>query len=150
MNSLALSDYLNPGAYQKAGCRDHLLYILKNGADYMMKTTFLDSNGDVGAVCYMVSDEGDHSYWGAPEMQNGDRPTYWLTPSSNNSAIVLEMASALAGTAVAFKDSDSAYAAKCTKYAKACISSAHSIPATICRVWVPCIRPIRSIRTSRQ
>jgi hypothetical protein len=119
MNSLALSDYLNPGAYQKAGCRDHLLYILKNGADYMMKTTFLDNSGDVGAVCYMVSNEGDHSYWGSPEKQNGDRPTYWLTPSSNNSAVVLEMASALAGTAVAFKDSDATYAAKCTKYAKA-------------------------------
>ena len=119
MNSLALSDYLNPGAYEKAGCRDHLLYILKNGADYMMKTTFLDNSGDVGAVCYMVSNEGDHSYWGSPEKQNGDRPTYWLTPSSNNSAVVLEMASALAGTAVAFKDSDATYAAKCTKYAKA-------------------------------
>ena len=119
MNSLALSDYLNPGAYEKAGCRDHLLYILKNGADYMMKTTFLDNSGDVGAVCYMVSNEGDHSYWGAPENQSGERPTYWLTPSSNNSAISLEMAAALAGTAVAFKNTDADYAAKCTKYAKA-------------------------------
>ena len=119
MNSLALSDYLNPGAYEKAGCRDHLLYILRNGADYLMKTTFLDNSGDVGAVCYMVSNEGDHSYWGSPENQNGDRPTYWLTTSSNNSAIVLEMASALAGTAVAFKDTDASYAAQCTKYAKA-------------------------------
>ena len=119
MNSLALSDYLNPGAYEKAGCRDHLLYILKNGADYLMKTTFLDNSGEVGAVCYMVSNEGDHSYWGSPENQNGDRPTYWLTSSSNNSAVVLEMASALAGTAVAFKNTDAAYAAQCTKYAKA-------------------------------
>ena len=119
MNSLALSDYLNPGAYDKAGCRDHLLYILRNGADYLMKTTFLDNSGEVGAVCYMVSDVGDHSYWGSPENQTGERPTYWLTTSSNNSAVVLEMASALAGTAYAFKDSDSAYAAKCTKYAKA-------------------------------
>ncbi|MCR5142829.1 MAG: glycoside hydrolase family 9 protein [Ruminococcus sp.] len=119
MNSLALSDYLNPGAYEKAGCRDHLLYILRNGADYMMKTTFLDNSGEVGAVCYMVSNEGDHSYWGAPENQTGERPTYWLTPSSNNSAIALEMASALAGTAVAFKDTDASYAAECTKYAKA-------------------------------
>ena len=119
MNSLALSDYLNPGAYAKAGCRDHLLYILRNGADYLMKTTFLDNSGEVGAVCFMVSDVGDHSYWGAPENQTGNRPTYWLTANSNNSAVTLEMASALAGTAVAFKDSDPTYAAKCTKYAKA-------------------------------
>ncbi len=119
MNSLALSDYINPGAYEKAGCRDHLLYILRNGADYLMKTTFLNNSGEVGAVCYMVSDVGDHSYWGSPEKQTGERPTYWLTPSSNNSAVVLEMASALAGTAVAFKDTDAAYSAKCVKYAKA-------------------------------
>ena len=36
LNSLALSDYLNPGVYEKAGCRDHLIYELKWGADYLI------------------------------------------------------------------------------------------------------------------
>ena len=36
ISSLALSEYLNPGIYEKAGCKDHLIYELKWGADYLM------------------------------------------------------------------------------------------------------------------
>ena len=39
INSLALSDYLNPEVYEKAGCKDHLIYELKWGADYLMGTS---------------------------------------------------------------------------------------------------------------
>jgi hypothetical protein len=120
MNSLALSEYLNPGVYEKAGCKDHLIYELKWGADYLMKTTFLDSSGNVAAIAHVVANGGeDHAIWSAPEAQTYARPIYWLTANKNNSPVCCEMAAGLAGTAYVVKDSDPEYADKCIKYAKA-------------------------------
>lgn len=118
-SSLGLSSYLNPGVYEKAGCEEHLKEILRNTADYMMKTTFLDGSGNVAAICATVSDQSDHSYWTAPETQTYSRPTYWLTASNNNSVISATMSSAFSSAAYVFKDSDPAYSAECLKYAKA-------------------------------
>jgi len=118
-SSLALSYYMNPGAYAKADCEDHLQEILKNTCDYFKKTTFLDDSGKVFAVCATVSDQSDHGIWTSPEGQTIDRPTYWLTASRNNSVTTATMASAFAGSAYVFKDSDPAYSAECLEYAKA-------------------------------
>lgn len=119
-SSLALSEYLNEGIYEKAGCRDHLEYELRWAADYLMKTTFLDSSGNVAAIAHVVADGNvDHSFWTAPETQTYERPIYWLTAGKNNSAVCGEMAAGLAGAAYILKDSDSEYAGKCIEYAKA-------------------------------
>lgn len=121
-SSLALSEYLNEGIYAKAGCRDHLEYEMRWAADYLMKTTFLDSSGNVAAIAHVVAEGGtDHSFWTAPETQTYDRPVYWLTAGSNNSAVCGEMAAGLAGAAYILKDSDPDYAEKCLKYAKALV-----------------------------
>jgi len=123
MSSLAMSEYLNPGVYEACGCKDHLIYVLKRGCDYLMKTTFLDSSGNVAAIAHVVADGGtDHSYWTAPEEQTFARPAYWLTSSANNSPVCGEMAAALAGTAYVVKDTDPTYAAECLKYAKALVT----------------------------
>lgn len=119
-SSLSMSYYLNPGAYEKANCENHLKEILKNTCDYLMKTTYLNDSGEVYAVCATVSNQTDHNVtWEEPEKQTYDRPTYWLTASRNNSVITATMSSALAGTAYVFKDSDPAYSAECLKYSKA-------------------------------
>ena len=118
-SSLAMSYYLNPGAYKKADCEGHLCDILKKIADYMMKTTFLDGSGNVAAICYNVSDESDHSHWTSPEVQDHDRKTYWMSSGNNNTSICGEMASALAGASYVLKRADKDYAEKCLKYAKA-------------------------------
>lgn len=123
INSLALSDYLNPDVYEKAGCKDHLIYELKWGADYLMKTTFLDGSGNVAAVAHVVANGGeDHAIWSSPEVQTYKRPIYWLTAGKNNSAVCCEMAAGLAGTAYVLKDTEPGYAEKCIKYAKALLA----------------------------
>ncbi len=118
-SSLAMSEYLFPGIYEKAGCRDHLEYELRRAADYFMKVTALDSSDKVLTMCSVVSDVSDHSYWQSPEIQTYNRPTYWLTSGQNNSAVCGDAAAALGGAAYIFKDSDPTYSAKCLKYAKA-------------------------------
>lgn len=121
-SSLAMSEYLNEGIYKKAGCRDHLEYEMRWAADYLMKTTFLDSSGNVAAIAHVVANgDVDHSIWTAPEVQTYDRPIYWLTAGKNNSAVCGEMAAGLAGAAYILKDNDPTYAEKCLTYAKALV-----------------------------
>ncbi len=121
-SSLAMAEYLNPGVFEKAGCKDHLVAILKRNADYLMSTTTM--NGDsVEQIAHVVADGNmDHSYWTSPEEQTYSRTTYYLTAGNNNSAVCGEMAAALAGTAYVVKDSDPAYAEQCLKYAKALVA----------------------------
>ncbi len=119
-SSLALSEYLNPGVYEKAGAKAHLLKIVKRNADYLMKTTFLDGNGDVAAVCHVVGNGNtDHNIWSSPESQTYERTTYWLNAERNNTAVCCEMAAAIASAGWLYKDTDAEYTAKCVKYAKA-------------------------------
>ena len=120
MSALALSEYLNPGVYQKAGARGHLEYVLRRGADFMMKSTFLDSSGTVAAVAGTIADGNvDHGDFLPPEKQTYQRDVFWLTAGKNNSAVCCAMAAGIAGTAYITKDTDAAYSAKCVKYAKA-------------------------------
>ena len=122
LSSLGISEYLNEGIYAKAGARDHLEYEMRWGADYLMKTTFLDDSGKVVAVAGTVADGNvDHGIWTAPEVQTYERPIYWLTASKNNSAVCGEMACGLLASAYVLQKSDPDYSAKCIKYAKALI-----------------------------
>lgn len=128
-SSLAMSYYMNPGAYEKANCEGHFREVLKKTCDYLMKTTYLDNSGNVYAVCATVANSADHDVtWEPPENQTYDRPTYWLTASYNNSVTTATMASALAGTAYVFKDVDAEYSAKCMKYSKALYDFAKKYP----------------------
>ena len=127
MSSLALSEYLNEGVYAKAGCRDHLEYVLRRGADFMMKSTFMDGSGSVVAVAGTIGDGNvDHGEFAPPEDQTYQRDVFWLTAGNNNSAVCCAMAAGIAGTAYITQKSDPAYSAKCVKYAKALIDFATS------------------------
>ncbi|MBP5608528.1 MAG: glycoside hydrolase family 9 protein, partial [Lachnospiraceae bacterium] len=119
-SSLALSDYLHPEVYKKAGAKEHLLKIVRRNADYLMKTTFLDTDGEVAAICHVVANGNvDHNDWSSPEKQTYERTTYWLSAEYNNSAVCGEMAAALAGCAWMYKSTDPQYYAECIRYAKA-------------------------------
>lgn len=118
--SLAWSYFTYPEAYKETGCEAHLMDILKESCDYLMKVTYLDSNNDVIAFCYQVASEGeDHGSWTPPETQTMTRTTYWADASHPSADASGEMAAALASSSLAFKDKDPEYAAKCLKYANA-------------------------------
>ncbi|MBQ8296318.1 MAG: glycoside hydrolase family 9 protein [Ruminococcus sp.] len=130
--SLNWSYYDYPEAYKETGTEGHLFYILRETADYLMKTTYRDSSGSVVAICQTVSNDSDHSYWTAPETQTYNRPTYWLSSSASNPVICYQMVAALASTAVTFKSTDSAYAAECMDYAAAIYAFAQKYSGSEC------------------
>jgi len=119
-SSLGWAYYAYPEAFKDTGTEGHLFYVLRETADYLMKSTFLNNNGEVAAICHTVADGNvDHGIWTAPETQTYERATYWLTSEANNNRIAYQMAAALASVAATFKNSDPTYAAECLKYADA-------------------------------
>ncbi|MFQ9093109.1 MAG: glycoside hydrolase family 9 protein [Ruminococcus sp.] len=104
-------------AYEKTGQNDHIETILRYFNDYLMKCTFLDSNGDVIAHCYQVGDgDIDHAYWNAPELDEMDRPAYFLTADKPQTDYVASAAASLAINYLNFKDTDPEYAQKSLDY----------------------------------
>lgn len=119
-SSLGWAYYAYPEAFKDTGTEGHLFYVLRETADYLMKSTFLNDSGEVAAICHTVADGNvDHNIWTAPETQTYERATYWLTSEANNNRIAYQMAAALASVAATFKATDPTYAAECLKYADA-------------------------------
>ncbi len=119
-SSLGWAYYAYPEAFKDTGTEGHLFYVLRETADYLMKSTFLNDSGEVAAICHTVADGNvDHNIWTAPETQTYERATYWLTSEANNNRIAYQMAAALASVAATFKATDPTYAAECIKYADA-------------------------------
>ncbi|WP_414705275.1 glycoside hydrolase family 9 protein [Pseudobacteroides sp.] len=101
--------------FDATGNTEKMLSQLKYFTDYFLRchpnpTTFYYQFGD-GII--------DHQYWGAPELQVGDRPTlYVANPSNPATDVVGEAVAALALMYLNYKSTDSAYADKCLKAAK--------------------------------
>lgn len=107
-------------SYVKLGQDKHIETILRYFNDYLMKCTFLDSNGDVIAHCYQVGDgDEDHKYWNAPEIDEMNRPAFFLTAEKPQTDYVASAAASLAVNYLNFKDTDPEYANKSLEYAKA-------------------------------
>ncbi|HOV27462.1 MAG TPA: glycoside hydrolase family 9 protein [Pseudobacteroides sp.] len=112
---LGWSIYEFRDVFDATGNTDKMLSQLKYFTDYFLKchpdpTTFYYQLGD-GII--------DHQYWGAPELQTGDRPTLFVAnPSNPATDVVGETVAALALMYLNYKSIDSIYADKCLKAAK--------------------------------
>lgn len=114
-------------AYQKTGQDDHIETILRYFNDYLMKCTFRDANGNVIAHCYQVGDgDIDHAYWNAPEIDDMERPAFFLTEEKPQTDYVASAAASLAINYLNFKDTDPEYAEKSLDYAKALFTFAQT------------------------
>jgi hypothetical protein len=114
-STLAWAYYEFEDVFISKGQDEYMLNILKHFCDYFIKcfpnkTTFYYQCGD-GDV--------DHQYWGPPELQTNDRPTYYAaTPSNPGSDVAGDAAAALALMYLNYKGRDPEYANKCLTYAK--------------------------------
>jgi len=116
-------------SYVSLGLQDHIETILRYFNDYLMKCTFLDSNGQVIAHCYQVGDgDIDHSFWNAPEIDDMSRPAFFLTKDKPQTDYVVSAAASLAINYLNFKDTDPEYAKKSLDYAKALFDFAKTNP----------------------
>eukprot|EP00884_Botryococcus_braunii_P009674 jgi/Botrbrau1/18708/Bobra.0386s0034.1 len=111
---LAQSVIENQAGYSSAGQNAAAMDTLRWIADYFMKAHYEDQKftGQVG-------DPGqDHAFWGRPEDMKMDRPSWDITPDKPGSDLIGQVVGALAATAIVFKQTDPAYAAKLEQHAR--------------------------------
>jgi endoglucanase len=110
-------------AFTQSGQLAHMQKILKRFSDYFLKSTFLDSSGNVIAFAYQVGNGAvDHPYWGPSELQSSTlypRPAFFATATMPGSDVAAETSAALAIEYFNTLSTDPTYAAKCLQYAKA-------------------------------
>ncbi|ADG73058.1 glycoside hydrolase family 9 [Cellulomonas flavigena DSM 20109] len=121
--TLAWGLYEFPDAYEKAGAAEAIETHLRWFADYFLRSTFRDADGDVVAFSYMVGRGGvDHTYWGPPELQDPAKfPrsatfAYEGAPASDQAA---GAAAALTAVSLVTAEDDPQYAAECLDAAQA-------------------------------
>lgn len=123
ISTLGWGFYEFKDSFQKIGEEEHMVDILKWGNDYLLRSTFLDSKGEVVAFCYQVGEGSiDHNWWQPPELNQKEkvqRPAYFATEETPASDQCAGAAAALAIQYLNFKDKEAAYAKKCLDTAKA-------------------------------
>lgn len=111
---LAWSVYEDRDAYEKSGQLEYILDNIRWVNDYLIKC-----HPEKDVYYYQVGDGNkDHSWWGAAEVMQMERPSFKVTVSSPGSTVVGEAAASLAACAAVFKDTDPAYAKECLSHAK--------------------------------
>lgn len=124
--------YEFPQAYKTLGTWNHGLDEMKWFSDYFLRSTFLNSSGQVVAFAYQVGEGSvDHDYWGPSELQSPatyPRPAYFAsseTPAADQAA---SAAAALAVESLLTAGSNPAYSAKTLQYAEALYAFARANP----------------------
>ncbi|MBN1174832.1 MAG: glycoside hydrolase family 9 protein [Micromonosporaceae bacterium] len=122
-STLAWGVYEFADAYKDTGTYEHIMDQLYWFNDYFLRSTFRDSSGNVVAFNYMVGNGTiDHTYWGPPELQDGEyyvRPATFATATTPASDQAAGAAAALTIMSLITKSTDATYSAKCLSAAKA-------------------------------
>jgi endoglucanase len=123
--------YEFPQAYAATGTWNHAMDEMEWFTNYFLRSTFLNSSGQVVAFAYQVgSGSVDHSYWGPSELESSTlypRPA-WLATTETPAAD--QTASAAAALAVMSLLTTGSYSAECLQYAEALYSFSLANPGT--------------------
>jgi endoglucanase len=115
--------YEFPQAFTATSTWNHSMDEMMWFSNYFLRSTFLNSSGQVVAFAYQVgSGSVDHSYWGPSELESSTtypRPAWLATTSTPAADMTASAAAALAVMAILTASSNAAYSAQCLKYAEA-------------------------------
>jgi hypothetical protein len=126
--------YEFPQAYTGTGTWTHAMDEMKWFSDYFLRSTFLNSAGQVVAFAYQVgSGSVDHSYWGPSELESSaryPRPAWLATAQTPAADQTASAAAALAVMSILTASGNASYSAQCLKYAEALYSFSLANPGT--------------------
>jgi hypothetical protein len=134
---IAWSMYEYPEAYTKTGLAEEALGQIRWAADYLLKSTFLDSDDRLIAYAHQVADASDHScFWMPPEVRRPElcpRKAYFVWDGRPAADVTASAAAALALTALVVdahrsSPADAEYAQRCLRYAKSLYEFAAQTP----------------------
>ena len=123
--------YEFPQAYTATGAWNHAMDEMKWFTDYFLRSTFLNSSGQVVAFAYQVGNGSvDHSYWGPSELESSTlypRPAWLATAQTPAADMTASAAAALAAMSLL---TTGTYSAQCLKYAEALYTFSVANPGT--------------------
>jgi len=126
--------YEFPQAYMATGTWNHAMDEMTWFTNYFLRSTFLNSSGQVVAFAYQVgSGSVDHSYWGPSELESSTqypRPAWLATTSTPAADMTASAAAALAVMSILTKSGNATYSAQCLKYAEALYAFSVANPGT--------------------
>jgi endoglucanase len=126
--------YEFPQAYTATGSWNHAMDEMKWFSDYFLRSTFLNSSGQVVAFAYQVGNGSvDHSYWGPSELESPTqypRPAWLATTATPAADMTASAAAALAVESILTKSSNPTYSAQCLQYAQALYAFSVANPGT--------------------
>ena len=124
--------YEFPQAYTATGTWNHALDEMKWFSDYFLRSTFLNSSGQVVAFAYQVGEGSvDHDYWGPSELQSATtypRPAYLATPQTPAADRPPARRRRSRSSPCSPRRAIPRYSAKCLKYAQALYTFAVANP----------------------
>jgi endoglucanase len=126
--------YEFPQAYTATSTWNHSMDEMMWFSNYFLRSTFLNSSGQVVAFAYQVgSGSVDHSYWGPSELESSTlypRPAWLATTSTPAADMTASASAALAVMAILTASSNASYSAECLKYAEALYTFSLANPGT--------------------
>jgi hypothetical protein len=126
--------YEFPQAYTATGAWAHAMDEMKWFTDYFLRSTFLNSAGQVVAFAYQVGDGSvDHSYWGPSELESSaqfPRPAWLATAQTPAADQTASAAAALAVMSILTASSNASYSAQCLRDAQALYAFSLANPGT--------------------
>jgi len=115
-STLAWAVFEFEDAFRETDSYDHVLDHLQWFADYFLKSTFRDADGNVVAFAYQGGEgDIDHEYWGPPELQRASempRPAYFAYEDDPASDQCAGAAAALAVISLVLEDDEADVAAE--------------------------------------
>ncbi len=122
-STLEWSLYEFKDAFVQTGEFAHMKEVLRWFSDYFLRSTFMNSTGQVVAFCYQVGEGSiDHTLWAPPEIISPaviKRPGYFATSEKPASDQCAGAAASLALSYLNNTTDDPTYATKCLTTAKA-------------------------------
>jgi endoglucanase len=136
-STIAWSLWEYPETFAATGLGGEALFILRWFADYLIKSSFLDSSGNLVAFAHQVGDASDHTCgWMPPEVRLPElcpRRGYFVSEESPAADVTASAAAALALISLVVRAEDAAYADTCLKHAAALYAFASRHPDAVAR-----------------
>lgn len=123
-----------PESFRATGLEPEALEILRWFGDYLIRSTFLNQQGELVAFADQVGDITDHTCgWMPPEVRLPElcpRKGYFTTTEKPAADVTASAAAALAMIGLVNQSNDAEYARKCLDYATALYDFAATYPDT--------------------
>ncbi|EFA76506.1 hypothetical protein PPL_10274 [Heterostelium album PN500] len=99
---------------EACGLTELFLDDIRHGTDWLM----VAHRSPNEMVAQIGNAKSDHEIWVPPELNNLERPVYWLNPETPGTEVAMEASAALAAASIVYRTRDAGYSEKLLQHSK--------------------------------